>query len=171
MNSSLTEAEEPSQVESAVVATTVRRKRSELSRRNLPLLMLMAREAVTSFFRPVFNEFKLTEQQWRITRALYEDGELMISQVAEKTFIVGPSLSGILQRMVEAGLLVKRLDPLDTRRFYVSLTKAGRGKFEAMVPRIREAYRELELRIGEDGVDEIYDLMDRLLVKIGRGLE
>lgn len=161
---------EQSPGESTAAAGASRRKRSELKRRNLPLLMLMARESVTSFFRPVFNEFKLTEQQWRITRALYEEGELMISQVADRTFIVGPSLSGILQRMVEAELLVKRLDPADTRRFYVSLTKAGRAKFEAMVPRIQEAYAVLEARIGKDELDELYEVMDRVLSKIGKGL-
>ncbi len=145
-----------------------KRKRAELKRRNLPLLMLMAREAVTAYFRPLFNEFKLTEQQWRIIRALYEEGELMISQVAEKTFIVGPSLTGILQRMTDAELLIKRLDSADTRRFHVSLTTAGRAKFEAMAPRVQKAYAELEAKIGKESVDEIYEVMDRLLVKIGK---
>lgn len=139
-----------------------------LRRRNLPLLMLVARESVTSFFRPIFNEFGVTEQQWRIIRLLYEEGELMISQVADRAFIVAPSLSGILRRMVEAKLLVKREDREDSRRSYVSLTRRARTKFEAMVPHVEMAYQELELRVGRDDIDAIYVLMDRVLGNLGR---
>jgi len=44
--------------------------------RNLPLLLLQAREAVISHFRPLLNHFGLTEQQWRVIRVLEEKGNL-----------------------------------------------------------------------------------------------
>ena len=38
--------------------------------RNLPLLLLHAREGVIGQFRPILNAHGVTEQQWRIIRAL-----------------------------------------------------------------------------------------------------
>jgi len=131
--------------------------------------MLIARESVTSYFRPIFNAFGITEQQWRIIRLLYEEnGELMISQVAERTFIVGPSLSGVLRRMIDAKLLVKRGDADDNRRFYVSLTKQARSKFEAMVPHVEQAYADLERSAGKADIDAVFKLLDRVVTNVGR---
>lgn len=109
----------------------------------------------------------MTEQQWRILRTLYADGELMIGQIAERCVILSPSLTGILQRMIDADVIVKRVDADDTRRFYVSLTKLGRAKFEAMVPRIEAAYSELEKEVGKEEIERLYAAIDCVLGKLG----
>ena len=49
---------------------------SSLRHRNLALLLLQARESVMAEFRPLLNEHGLTEQQWRVIRALLHDGPL-----------------------------------------------------------------------------------------------
>jgi hypothetical protein len=46
----------------------------ELRHRNLPLLLLQARERVIARFRPILNAHGITEQQWRIVRALIDHG-------------------------------------------------------------------------------------------------
>lgn len=43
---------------------------SPLRHRNLPQLLLQSREALMQRFRPMLNELGVTEQQWRILRAL-----------------------------------------------------------------------------------------------------
>lgn len=149
-------------------STAPRRRRAQLRHRNLPLLMLVAREGVTGFFRPLFREFGLTEQQWRILRALNEDREMMIGQIAERCYILGPSLTGILQRMIDADLAVKRVDPDDTRRFYVSVTKRGMAIFEQMVPRVEQEYARLERIVGKARIAELYGLLDLILEDIKR---
>lgn len=150
----------------SMTSGSARRRRTQLSHRNLPLLMLQAREQVTACFRPIFRSCGLTEQQWRILRALYEHHEMMISQLAESCLILGPSLTGILQRMIDADLVVKRLDALDTRRFHVSLTKQGRAKFEAMAPLVEDAYANLERRVGKATIAELYRILDDLVTRM-----
>ena len=44
--------------------------KQSLKHRNLPLLLLQAREGVISRFRPILTEAGFTEQQWRVIRAL-----------------------------------------------------------------------------------------------------
>ena len=48
----------------------------KIRHRNLPLLLLQAREHVIARFRPILNAHGITEQQWRIVRALIDTGPL-----------------------------------------------------------------------------------------------
>ncbi|MBL8355834.1 MAG: homoprotocatechuate degradation operon regulator HpaR, partial [Delftia acidovorans] len=66
--------------------------------RNLPLLLLQARESVIARFRPILQAHGLTEQQWRIVRALLESGPLEPRQIVEICRISSPSLAGVLAR-------------------------------------------------------------------------
>ena len=70
----------------------------EFKRRNLALLLLSARESVMANFRPTLKAFGLTDQQWRILRALNSAGEMEAGQIADTCKILSPSLTGILSR-------------------------------------------------------------------------
>ena len=68
-----------------------------LRHRNLPQLMLQAREALMAQFRPILNENGVTEQQWRIIRALLTHGPLEPRQLCELCQISSPSIVGVLE--------------------------------------------------------------------------
>ena len=72
---------------------------AHIRHRNLPLLLLQARERVIARFRPILNEHGVTEQQWRIVRALLERGPLEPRQIVDVCRISSPSLAGVLARM------------------------------------------------------------------------
>jgi homoprotocatechuate degradation regulator HpaR len=136
-----------------------------LSRPNLPLLMLAAREAVTAYFRPVFRQFDLTEQQWRVLRVIYDNGPLQIGQISEYSQLLGPSLTGILNRMIELDLVSKQSDPADSRAVFILMSKTGRRKIEVMIPHIEVQYRRLAADLGEDELTELYDVLRRVVAK------
>ena len=56
------------------------------------------------FFRPLLHDNAITEQQWRILRALYNYRELESKELAKRCCILSPSLTGILKRLATAGL-------------------------------------------------------------------
>src|SRR3954467_14591331 len=64
--------------------------------RSLPMSLLRAREAVMRQFRPSLREHGLTEQQWRILRALAAIDSIEVTELARTAFVLGPSLSHIL---------------------------------------------------------------------------
>lgn len=142
------------------------RKKAELKRRNLPLLMLVVRDTIASRFRPIFKQFGLTEQQYRVVRSLYERGESSIGEVASRCHILGPSLTGLINRMAKAGLVVGRLDETDMRRSFISLTRQARSMFEEMVPLIEDAYTRLEEDLGVDEVKALYRKLDQVMTKL-----
>ena len=95
---------------------------SPLRHRNLPQLLLQSREALMQRFRPALNEQGVTEQQWRILRALLQEDGLEPRQLCERCLISSPRITGVLARMAEAGLIERERMGHDQRRVKVTLT-------------------------------------------------
>ncbi len=62
---------------------------------SLTIALLQAREAAMSYFRPIVKRHNLTEQQWRIVRVLAEHPSMDFHDLAFRTCILRPSLTGI----------------------------------------------------------------------------
>lgn len=139
---------------------------SALRHRNLPHLLLRAREALMAQFRPLLNEAGLTEQQWRIVRALLEHGALESRQLCEACSISSPSIVGVLLRLEETGLVTRERMEHDQRRLQVSLTPRGLALARKLMPRIEQRYKELEASIGVRPMHDVYDAIDALLARI-----
>ena len=137
-----------------------------LHHRNLPLLLLQARERVLAHFRPILNGHGITEQQWRIVRVLYEHPALEPRQIVELCRISSPSMAGVLARMEELGLVERRRLAHDARRVRVSLTVRARALAARMAPLIDATYRRIELRIGEEFTARLQQSLDELLAML-----
>lgn len=138
-----------------------------LSYRNLPLLFLQAREAVFARFRPTLHEAGVTEPQWRVLRILLEHDALEPRQISRICYLSSPSLAGILSRMDDLGLVVRRRLDHDQRRVHVSVTDKGRALAASLAPQIENAYRELESRLGHAFVEDLYETLNEVILKAG----
>ncbi|QTN25733.1 homoprotocatechuate degradation operon regulator HpaR [Rhizobacter sp. AJA081-3] len=128
--------------------------------RNLPLLLLHAREGVLSRFRPIFNSHDLTDQQWRILRALLECGPLESWQIGQACCISSSSIAVILGRMELQGLIEKQRMEHDQRRVLVSATTHSRALAKQMRPRIEAEYVKLEALVGKELLNELHRVLD-----------
>ena len=140
---------------------------SGLRHRNLPLLLLQAREGVLAHFRPLLNAHGLTEQQWRVVRALLAEGPLEPRQIGALCCISSPSLAGVLARMDDLGLVQRARSEQDQRRVLVSLTRRSRDLATAMAPQVEAAYARIEAHIGADTVQRFYATLDELIGLLG----
>ena len=139
----------------------------ELRHRNLPLLLLQAREHVIARFRPILNANGITEQQWRIVRALIDTGPLEPREIGELCTLSSPSLAGVLARMEEVGLVRRRRVAHDQRRVRVSLTPRSRALAARMAPQIEAVYARVEGLLGEEFCERLYATLDDVLAKLG----
>jgi homoprotocatechuate degradation regulator HpaR len=141
--------------------------RHRLKHRNLPLLLLQAREGVFSRFRPLLQEAGVTEQQWRVIRVLVEQGPMEPRQIGHWCCLSSPSLAGILARMDELGLVLRERFPDDQRRVRVTVSARGAALAKTLAPRIEATYQRLEALIGKTFARDLYRTLDLLLEKIG----
>src|SRR3954470_14629745 len=117
--------------------------------RNLPRLLLQARESVMAHTRPSLREHGLSDQQWRVLRVLGEHGTVETGRVAREAYIPGPSLTGVLSRMERDGLIQRERDPEDQRRSVVEATAKGRKMVDRLSTTIEEHYQWLEKSLGK----------------------
>ena len=131
--------------------------------RNLPRLLLQARESVMAHTRPLLREHGLSDQQWRVLRVLGELGTVETGRVAREAFILGPSLTGVLARMERDGLIQRTKDPADQRRTGVSATTEGLELVKRLSREIAQHYADLEETYGKGKLVELYKLLDELI--------
>ena len=131
--------------------------------RNLPRLLLQAREAVMAHTRPSLREHALSDQQWRVLRVLGEHGAVETGRVAREAFILGPSLTGVLARMERDGLIERRRDPDDQRCTVIEATAHGRRLVKRLSVSIEAHYRWMEETLGKDKLGQLYALLDELI--------
>ncbi len=125
-----------------------------------------------SFFRPSLNEHGLTEQQWRVMRAISDNGEPMEQwQICATCHILSPSLAGVLARMEEMQLVDRNRVDTDQRRILVALTPGSRALIRAIAPLVEQQYANLEVGMGEDTVRNLYDALDRFLANRQSNIE
>ena len=140
---------------------------ARLKHRNLPLLMLRAREHLIGRFRPMLNTHGITEQQWRIVRVLLEARALEPREIGELCRLSSPSLAGVLARMEEIGLVTRKRLAHDQRRVRVSLTPRSRALAARMAPQIEAVYARVELQLGKEFCEHLYASLDSVIDKLG----
>lgn len=131
--------------------------------RNLPRLLLQAREAVMAHTRPSLREHGLSDQQWRVLRVLGEHGTVETGRVAREAYILSPSLTGVLARMERDGLIRRERDPDDQRRTVVEATAKGRKMVDRLSTTIEMHYQWLEQSLGKPKLTQLYELLDQLI--------
>lgn len=141
--------------------TAVRAPMRDFSR-SLPMSLLRAREAVMRQFRPSLRNHGLTEQQWRILRALTAVEAIEVTDLARVAFLLGPSLSRILRDLEARQLIERRTQKADLRRAVVSITAKGLKLIEAVAPTSEAIYAEITGRFGARKLAELQDMLSVL---------
>lgn len=131
--------------------------------RSLPMQLLRAREALMQEFRPHLRKQGLSEQQWRVLRALAEAGSMDINAIGEMCQIHPASLSRMLPNLEDDGRIERRVSPDDQRYVIVSITAKGNSLFQRMAKESEQIYASIEKRIGSNELKLLYDLLDRAI--------
>ncbi|MBN8940135.1 MAG: homoprotocatechuate degradation operon regulator HpaR [Rhizobiales bacterium] len=127
--------------------------------RSLPMSLLRAREAVMRHFRVSLRGYGVTEQQWRVLRALSSVGEIEISDLVRSTFLLAPSLSRILRDLEARQLIIRRTPASDLRRSLISMAPAGIALMEVVAPHSEAIYAEITRRFGAERLALLQDML------------
>jgi homoprotocatechuate degradation regulator HpaR len=130
--------------------------------RSLPMSLLRAREAVMRQFRPSLRHHGLTEQQWRILRALSSVEMIEVTELARLAFLLGPSLSRILRDLEARGLIERRSAETDLRRAVVSISPKGLKLIEMVAPTSEAIYAAITKRYGARKLAELQAMLGAL---------
>jgi DNA-binding MarR family transcriptional regulator len=121
---------------------------------------------VSQVFRSVSDTFMdqvdMHRAQAFLLCRLFEKDGMTQSEIADQLSVQGATITNMLQRMEDTGLVIRRRDPDDNRLVRVYLTDAGRDKERA----INEQFSNLEEAIFAGINHEDRAVLRRLLMQI-----
>lgn len=108
-----------------------------------------ASRAVTRAYAPLLEPLGLTYPQYLVLLVLWEDDGVSVKQLGERLFLDSATLTPLLKRLEQQGLVTRRRAEHDERVVQIELTEAGRA-LRAKARRVPEA---LACRAGCDPDD------------------
>ena len=107
--------------------------------------ILRASMTVGQEMRQLFAEWNLTGAQWNVMMALGRAGSegIMLSEIGQLLFVSGGNVTGIVDRLEEAGYAIRSIHPEDRRAVLACLTAKGRELYEQFAPLHRGRVTEL----------------------------
>jgi DNA-binding MarR family transcriptional regulator len=115
---------------------------------SLLLLLKQAERRIELGLLPELDEFELTIEQWRVMSALHAEPGLPMTTLAETAVLPPASLTRHVDKLVERGLVLRRIHPSDKRRIVTALSPVG----TTVADRLREAERRIERELPLPGL-------------------
>ena len=129
---------------------------------SLPMILSRTLDGVMPVYRALFQEHAITDQHWRVMRALWEQKHLTSKQISEITLLPSPSSVGILDRLEKKGFVGRLRSVEDRRLVYIVPTQAGRKLQELMLPKIEQIHDRFMHQVTPDEWGELNRILDKL---------
>ena len=120
-----------------------------------------AAKEVVRCYRPFLDPLGLTYTQYIAMMALWEHKVLTINQLGKLLYLDSGTLTPMLKKMEQAGLLVRRRSETDERSVVISLTPKGEALREQAVNIPDEMAQYVKLNAND--TIQLYHLLHRLL--------
>jgi DNA-binding MarR family transcriptional regulator len=119
---------------------------------------------VERVMNPYFARFGITGSQWGVLRNLFraeQDGlpRLRLTELSERLLIRPPSVTGLVDRLERARLVVRDGLPTDLRAKQVSLTRSGRKLVQRVLAVHAEQVNSVLTGLTSDERTELHRLL------------
>ena len=131
-------------------------------RRSYLLIEIAARRLHREADARLTQSVGVTASQAAVLFLLLRRGECRMGAIGETLALGAPAVTGLVDRMQKAGLVIKRRNPNDKRGALVELTEAGRQAAEGADDVLRAFNHDVEARLGTDHADQVFDALTRL---------
>lgn len=91
-----------------------------------------------------------TLDQWRVLTHLADGAGHPMSEIAAKAMVPAPTLTKIVDRLVDRALVYRRVDDSDRRRVLVFLSEHGRTEHARLAPAVATVGESLTAGLGTD---------------------
>ncbi|MDD4802782.1 MAG: MarR family transcriptional regulator [Syntrophomonas sp.] len=129
----------------------------------LNFVLTKAQHNVHQLFKAELAPYGVTPGQYAVLKCLWDENGLTARKLAERLYLDGSTITGILDRMEQKGLIEKMVDPKDRRALQVMLTETGRDMEEPLSQAIINANHKALLNIDEKQAE----ILKKMLQNIG----
>ncbi|MFZ7112328.1 MAG: MarR family winged helix-turn-helix transcriptional regulator [Desulfatiglandales bacterium] len=112
-------------------------------------------QAEELYTKELNKKYQVSTPQLNCLLTLYEYGSLPPSRIADYIMVKSSTITGIVDRLEQKGLVSRHRDSPDRRVITIELTEAGRKLAENAPPPIQQKIVEGLKRLSEDEVNQI----------------
>jgi DNA-binding MarR family transcriptional regulator len=109
--------------------------------------------------------FALAITEWRVMAVLGRYPDLSANQVAERTAMDKVAVSRAVAKLLERGLIQREIHGDDRRRSVLTLSEAGYGVYDEVVPMALDCERRLFECLSDEEHKALDSVIDKLLQK------
>ena len=113
-------------------------------------------------FTRLLREHGLTPSQYNILRILRGEGApLPCLEIAQRTITVVPGITGLIDRLEDAGLVSRQRSEEDRRVVNVSITQAGLDVLSRLDQPLLELHRKVMAPFSQEELAELIRLLEK----------
>lgn len=130
----------------------------------MPMLRELAQtyQAFCAYDESHIRELGLTPPQFDVIATLGNTSGIFMNQLAEKTLVTKGTLTGIVDRLEQKGLVRREVPPENRRCFLIVLTPEGERVFEDVFPAHIAYLKERFDQLDEQELTQIKSALQRL---------
>ena len=115
----------------------------------------------------LLREYGLTSSQYNVLRILRGEGKpLPILEIASRTVTVVPGITGLIDRLEQAGFVNRLRCEKDRRVIYVALTDQGLATLAALDEPLLALHRKLLGHLTQAELKEVIRLLEKMREKL-----
>lgn len=130
---------------------------------DLPELIRGVNRRLEQMLEAELKPRNLSLHQYRVLEALTEADGLAMGDLATRLFVDGPTLTKIIDKMVESAQVYRAPDPHDRRRVLIFLSQRGAVQFRDIGPLIKSVQQDVLDRLGAADAAALTNLLSELL--------
>jgi MarR family transcriptional regulator, organic hydroperoxide resistance regulator len=140
----------------------------------LPELLSQVEHLVSRRVEAALGADGPTLDQWRVLTHLADGTGHPMSEIAAQAMVPAPTLTKIVDRLVDRALVYRRADDADRRRVLVFLSEHGRAEHARLAPAVAAVGESLTAELGTDAgllaalLERLRRLRDGALATPGR---
>lgn len=140
---------------------------------SLKLWVVLARayRALAARSRRDIEQHGLAPSEFAALEVLYHKGDLPVGDVSDRVLLTSGSMTPVINKLQERGLVARRRCEEDQRVTYLTLTAAGRALMASIFPAHAEAIRRATAGLAPDEKRSLILLLKRLGLGAAEGPE
>jgi DNA-binding MarR family transcriptional regulator len=128
-----------------------------------------ASRLLTQVYHPLLSEYGLTYPQYLVLLVLWEKDAQPVNDIAKRLFLETNTVTPLLKRMENEGLLARAKGKEDARQMIVSLT----GKGKELQKKLKEVPQTVGNAVICDSVNpetapDLFRMLDDIIAKLGK---
>jgi DNA-binding MarR family transcriptional regulator len=128
----------------------------------LNFILTKAQHNVHQLFKAELAPHGVTPGQYAVLRCLWDENGLTARKLADRLYLDGSTITGILDRMEQKGLIEKLVDPKDRRALQVILTETGRKLEKPLSQSIIKANQKALLCIDKKQAEVLKQMLQNI---------